>query len=56
VTSCVQRAETENDAIWSEAEALEDLLSVDDADERGDNRRDEDKDEDRALSIHLALK
>ena len=44
----VQRAETENDAVQSEAEALEDLLSTDDADERGDNRRDEDKDEDGA--------
>ena len=32
----------------SEAEALEDLLSADDADERGDNCRDEDKDEDGA--------
>jgi hypothetical protein len=40
--------ETENDAVRSEAETLEDLLSADDADERGDNRRDEDKDEDGA--------
>lgn len=46
----VQRAETENDAVQSEAEALEDLLSANDADERGDNRRDEDKDKDEADS------
>ena len=40
--------ETENDAVRSEAEALEDLLSADDVDERSDNRKDEDKDEDGA--------
>ena len=44
----VQRAETQNDAVRSEAEALEDLLSADDTEERGDNRRDEDKDKDGA--------
>jgi hypothetical protein len=41
----IQRAESENDAVRSEAEALEDLLSADEAEERGDNHRDEDKDE-----------
>ena len=46
----IQRAESENDAVRSEAEALEDLLSADEAEERGDNRRDEDKDDDRADS------
>jgi hypothetical protein len=44
----VQRAESENDAVRSEAEALEDLLSADEAEEKGDNHKDEDKDEDRA--------
>jgi hypothetical protein len=44
--SCdLQCAELENDAIRFEAEALEDLLSMDEVEERGNNRRDEDKDE-----------
>jgi hypothetical protein len=46
----IQRAESENDAVRSEAEALEDLLSADETEERGDNRRDEDKDDVRADS------
>ncbi len=45
----VQRAESENDAVRFEAEALEDLLSTDEAEERGNNCRDEDKDEVKAL-------
>jgi hypothetical protein len=44
----MQRAETENNAVRSKAEALEDLFSVNNVDKRGDNRRDKDKDEDRA--------
>jgi hypothetical protein len=41
----VQRAESENDAVQSE---LEDLLSADEAEEKGDNRKDEDRDKGRA--------
>jgi hypothetical protein len=44
----IPRAETENYAVRSEAGALKNLLSADDADERGNNRRDKDKDEDGA--------
>ena len=46
----IQRAKSENDAVRSEAEALEDLLSAGEAEERGDSRRDEDKDDVRADS------
>jgi len=50
----VQHAESEKDAVRSEAEALEDLLSTDEAEVKNDNCRnrdkDENKDEDRAES------
>lgn len=46
----IQRTESEKDAVRSEAEALEDILSADEAEDRGDIHRDEDKDEDRAES------
>jgi hypothetical protein len=45
-----QRAQSENDAVRSREEALEDFLSVDEAEESCDNRRDEDKDDVRADS------
>jgi len=50
----VQRAESENDAVRSEAEALEDLLSADEAEERGDAGVCEDRDEEKAADGKLS--
>jgi hypothetical protein len=45
-----QHAASENDAVRSEAEALEDLLSAEEVEEKGDNRRDEERGEDKTES------
>jgi hypothetical protein len=45
-----QHAASENDAVRSKAEALEDLLSAEEVEERDDNRRDEEKGEDKTES------